>query len=439
MSVKVKCPNCGLERGVSQDLLGSRARCPNCRSIFRLADGAAMALASGGAMESARLETSPPLETMPMFAEAPAPQVVAAPAATAPPTPAPARPAVRALGCPACGKRFGLPDRALGQVVSCPHCQATLAVGEDGARPVAAGDEGGLDLADEAPAFGAVAGLAPSPPVEAGESEGSGPAEDFVAFLNSRRTARPAPAPDSGGVSLAPTPEGRRTRYGGPAARAATDADVVIRPFFFPEDATVGPLFTERLRDVLAKEPETFGKVVINDSDLAFGRRLTIEDSGSNAFISPPGMFRNGSVRIQAGATLHLPDGGTRTIEGQATQFVQRGLASGMQLKSAVKGAAKTAATKTGNQVLRAVTGAKHLGSEISSYATTSCVLSCLALIPMIGFLFIALGLIAGIAVLVFNGGRERKVGIKRVVTGLVVGGVATLVWSFLFFSANRF
>ncbi len=436
MSVKVTCPNCGLEREVAENLLGSRAKCRNCQTIFPLTDGASSSLATVGEMVPTSLETSAPLEPSPMFAEPAVGPVVAASTARTP-KPPPSPPPSRAQQCPLCNGRFRVPTNAIGQVVSCPHCREALLAGEDGARPVEAppADESDLDLVETPPVSLASA----SRPLIPGEDGTQERVEDFVKFLNARRTARPVPSPEDDTTPVAPTAESRRTRYGGPATpAAAVDADVVLRPFFFPEDPQVGPIFTEKLRDVLAKEGAPFGKVVISESDLAFGRLATVEDTGSNALISRPGLLRNGNVRIEVGAMVHQPEGDSEPIQARARRMVRRGLAASLQMKSIIKGTTKSAATRTANEILRVTTGARHARTEISSFATVACIFGCLALFPAVGFVLYAIGVICGILVFTYNRGRERKVGFKRTLIGLIVGGLATLLWSIVIFFPNR-
>lgn len=435
MSVKITCPKCSLERSIAEHLLGSRARCPNCRTVFLLGGEPAVTPASGG-------ETSPPQAQPQSLRVAPQSDDLFAAASAAPAPTAPRRPGVRALSCPLCSKRFGVPEHAVGLVVACPHCRGDLEVGPDDVRPASpgvdpeAGTEADLDLAAFNHLGAGPSHQEPDPdPTELSFDAGPAaaePGEDFTALLNARRTARPAPAPQPQyGLLDDAAATGRKSRYGGPAeaARGATvDADCVIRPFFCPEFPEVGEAVTAKLEGLLTKEGDPFGKVVVADSDLAWGRRITIEDSGTSAAVNPGSLLRHGSVHIQVTATIHLPGGATETVEVQAAQVAQRGMGAKATLDAAVK----SAATKLGNAALKATTGAKHLRSEISGYATATLIFGLLGAIPFLGWLMAGLALITGLVVFAYNRGRAAKVGLRRTWAGLIVGGAFSALWAFM-------
>ncbi len=58
--------------------------------------------------------------------------------------------------------------------------------------------------------------------------------------------------------------------------------------------------------------------------------------------------------------------------------------------------------------------------------------MQCLALIPILGFILYPIGLIPAIMVFVYNVSRREKVGIRRVIAGLVVGGLGVALTLFM-------
>jgi predicted Zn finger-like uncharacterized protein len=367
MSVTVTCPQCGLERGVPEEAIGARARCPSCRTVFRL----------GGEDPAA----------------------------------APGPPAVRAVRCPACRKRFGVPGGTPdGSEVGCPHCATVAELTPGGARPPAAA------IADP---FAA----APADPPAFDDGDDPG---DFVAFLNAQRTTRPAPTPEF--------PSASASRYGAAPAGPTVEADCVLRPFDCPEDASIGQMITARLQEMLQKEG-LFDKVVVSDSPNAWGRVVTVVDRDTTAIVNPGSFFRYGSVSLRVEAALHPAQGEPEPIAVEAHQPGQKGMSAKAMLKAAVK----ASATKVGQQVALKFGGYKHLRAEINGYATAACVFGVLGLLPGIGLILYAIGLIPAVVVLVYNRGRPEKAGMRRTWTGLILGGLASLAWAyFLFIAANR-
>lgn len=367
MGVTVACPNCGAAREVDPSVIGRRARCPGCQSVFTL----------GGEAES---------------------------------PPSGPRPAVRAITCPACSGRFGIPGETVeGQEVGCPRCGHVVALRPDG-EPIPRADvfpgdvagEEGLDFDDD-----------PGP----GHGDPAEP-EDFVAFLNAQRTTRAAPEPAS------PT-----SRYGSETTRVTVEADCVIRPFDCPEDATIGLAVTEKLREMLAKE-DLFDGVVVSDSPRDWGRVVTVVDDDTTALVDPGGMLRYGSARIRVQATIHPAKGPSKPILAEGAMNAQRG----MGMKAVLKAAVKATATKLGRGVVLEIGGYKRLKTEISGYATATCVFGVLGLIPVVGVLMFVLGLIPAILVFVYNRGRTERIGMRRTWTGLIVGGLASALWLSMFF-----
>jgi hypothetical protein len=261
--------------------------------------------------------------------------------------------------------------------------------------------------------------------------------DEFVDFIMAKSNAAAAPQARS-----APARVAGESRYAAKvsAAPAAPSADCVIqKPFCLPDaglaakQPDVGLAFAMKLKDLLVKE-KAFSAIRITDEPGASGKVITLEDGVVNAMISPGGFFSRANVALSVTANVRLSSGNAVSAKASFNQTAGRG----GNAKTLLEAGLKATATQVGNQMVRALSGAKHLRSEISGWATATCVFGCLGLIPIVGLVMLAIALITGTLTLVYNSGRAQKVGLVRLGVGLGIGLIGALLSLVILLSPSR-
>jgi hypothetical protein len=311
--------------------------------------------------------------------------------------------------------------------VGCPHCRAELLVQEDGgglravlallepaSLPGGPLEPASLDLNAGWAGQPAAASLG----LRAGSSATAAATEvDPLAFLGLGA---------AGGAPAATPRKGPDSRYrAAKSGQAAATHDCVIGCFTCDQDPSAGREVAEAMCKILRKE-ESFASVGVSRDQDQWGRKVTVDEGVVSVLGVPGGFLKKASCAISTQATIVLPNGRQESTSASGRQ--QQGSLDAMR-KALVKSCAKTMAAAT----LKAATGYKHLAQDISTMATCCLVFGILSWIPGIGFLFFAIAAILGLVALVFNAGRARKIGTRRLIFGMVSGATAVLVWIIAF------
>jgi RNase P subunit RPR2 len=289
--------------------------------------------------------------------------------------------------CSQCGKKFQIPPETSWQRIACPHCKTEVLPDSPEAAAQESSDENWLVI-----------------------NKNNSARSKFLSGINvttgSTQTARKA----------------RLSRYRTVASEnAIVKADCVIHELFCEEDSRLGYELAEKLKGIFDKE-ECFKSTEIEAEPQAWGRLVTISEGFVN-FDQMPGKFlQQGLSSMSFKASIFLKDKIARPISAAVSQ---RGAdlrtMRAMNLNSISKKVAKLTIQEMGFY--------KHLYKEVSNMATATCILGLSSAIPFSSCLIYPVTIILAIITLVYNKGREHKIGIIRVSIGLIAGGVLTAIW----------
>ncbi|GAB4150756.1 MAG: hypothetical protein Tsb009_25750 [Planctomycetaceae bacterium] len=262
------------------------------------------------------------------------------------------------LTCPECGKTSKVPIEYAGSRVRCPSCETVVTV----------------------------------PEVEQ-------PADDSAQLENIGTTKPQKKKPVS--------------RYRQREEKTTTDVapDCVIHTFECDDDDTYGRELSEAIGDLLKKDG-TFGSVLVTENEDISGKRATIEEGIVSIVAIPGGLMKQAQCTV--GASAHILNDTGESVPASFTAQQATG-----NLKAMKKVNTKLVSTHIARETLRHGTGLRRLRMEISNLATASMIFGILSLIPFASFIMAFLWLIPAIVALVFNRGREEKIGLIRIGIGL--------------------
>jgi hypothetical protein len=291
--------------------------------------------------------------------------------------------------CSQCHKMFQTPPETIWQRIACPHCKTEVLLDSPTAAAEESSDENWLIINKNNPAQSKLL-------------------SDINVTTSEAHVVGKA----------------RLSRYRPVSSEAATaKADCVIRELFCEEDNRLGGELAEKLKGIFDKE-ECFKSTAIETEPQDWGKIVTI-DEGCIKFDQIMAKFlRQGLSSISFSASMFLRSEIARPISATISQ-------KGSNLKTMRANNLNSISQQVAKVTIQELGIYKHLRNEVSNMATATCVLGFFSAIPYSGFLMYPVAIVLAIITLVYNKGRENKIGIIRVSIGLIVGGVLTVRWFF--------
>ncbi len=288
--------------------------------------------------------------------------------------------------CSQCNKTFQIPPETNWQRIACPHCKTEVLSDSPTNTAKDSSDENWLII-----------------------NKNNSTQSKFSSDINVTTTK----AQVAGKAQL--------SRYRPvPSENATVKADCVIHEPFCEEDNELAGELAQKLKGFFDKE-ECFRSTVIQAEQQAWGRLVTI-DEGFISFDQMKAKFlQQGLSSMSFKASMFLRDKNPKPISVNLSQ-------KGTNLKTMRANNLNSISQKVVKTTIRELGFYKHLHKDVSNMATATCVVGFFSAIPYSSFLIYPIAIILAILTLVYNKGRENKIGLIRVAIGLVVGGVLTVI-----------
>lgn len=289
--------------------------------------------------------------------------------------------------CSQCNRLFQIPPETSWQRIACPHCKAEVLLDSPAAAAKESSDENWLII-----------------------NKDNSARSKFLSSINVTTSKTQTAG------------KARLSRYRTVASEnVIVKADCVIHELFCEEDSRLGGELAEKLKGIFDKE-ECFKSTEIEDDPQAWGRLVTINE-GFISFGQMKGKFlQQGLSSMSFKASIFLRDKIARPISAAVSQ-------RGADLRTMRANNLNSISKKVARATIQELGFYKHLYKEVSNMATATCILGLSSAIPFSSCLIYPVTIILAIITLVYNKGRENKIGIIRVSIGLIAGGVLTAIW----------